>query len=160
MSDPSSRRNFLRGKVSSHRAQPRPPWALPEEEFLSRCTRCGDCARACPTRIIRQGDGGYPAVDFASAECTFCGECVVRCPAGALRRSEGEEPWALRAMIGEACLANRFVECRICGEMCDPRAIRFPPRAGGIAQPDLDAAACTGCGACVSACPASAIAVA
>lgn len=160
MSDPSSRRNFLRGRVASHRAQPRPPWALAEASFAERCTRCGDCARACPTRIIRQGDGGYPTVDFAAGECTFCGECVSRCQPGALVRAEGAPAWTLRAAIGDTCLARRLVECRVCGEMCDVAAIRFRPQPGGIAQPELDAAACTGCGACVAPCPTGAIRVA
>lgn len=160
MSDPSSRRNFLRGRVATHRAQPRPPWALAEAEFAGRCTRCGDCARACPTRIIRQGDGGYPTVDFAAGECTFCGECVARCQPGALQREEGAPAWTLRAAIGDGCLARRFVECRVCGEMCDAGAIRFRPQAGGIAQPELDATICNGCGACVAPCPTGAIVVA
>jgi ferredoxin-type protein NapF len=160
MSDPSSRRNFLRGRVATHRAQPRPPWALAEAAFTERCTRCGDCARACPTRIVRQGDGGYPTVDFSAGECTFCGECAARCQPGALLRKEGAPAWTLRATIGDGCLAKRFVECRVCGEMCDAGAIRFRPQLGGIAQPELDTTACNGCGACVASCPTGAIAVA
>lgn len=159
MSDPSSRRNFLRGRVAAHTAQPRPPWALAEGAFFTACTRCGDCARTCPTRIIRQGDGGYPTVDFAAGECTFCGQCVDRCQPGALSRKDDASPWTLRATIGEGCLARKFVECRICGELCDAAAIRFRPRLGGVAQPELDAARCTGCGACVAPCPTGAITV-
>ena len=30
----------------------RPPGALPEEEFLSVCIRCGRCADACPNQAI------------------------------------------------------------------------------------------------------------
>lgn len=159
MNDPSSRRNFLRGRVATHGAPPRPPWARAEAEFAARCTRCGDCARACPTGIVRQGDGGYPTVDFSAGECTFCGDCAARCQPAALLRAGGAAPWMLRAAIDDKCLARRFVECRVCGEMCDASAIRFRPQPGGIAQPELDAVACTGCGACVAPCPAAAIAV-
>ena len=160
MSDPSSRRNFLRGRVAAHRGEPRPPWALAEGEFVNACTRCGDCARACPTRIIRQGDGGYPTVDFARGECTFCGECVAHCPTRALQRAPQQPPWPLRATIGERCLARQSVECRVCGEMCEFAAIRFVPQPGGIAAPQLDSERCTGCGACVAPCPTAAITVA
>lgn len=159
MTDPSSRRNFLRGKISNHISQPRPPWAQPEDEFTAACTRCGDCARACPTRIIKQGDGGYPTVDFALGECTFCGECAVTCKPQALLRTPEAPAWNMRAKIGETCLAKRQVECRICGEQCGENAIRFQPQLGGISQPLLDETCCTGCGACVAPCPVLAITV-
>jgi len=128
-------------------------------DFTEACTRCGDCARACPTRIIRQGEGGYPTVDFTFGECTFCGDCVSACPTGALRRAADETPWTLQASIGDACVAQRQVECRICGEQSDAGAIRFRPQVGGIALPQLDEKACTGCGACIAGCPATAITV-
>lgn len=155
-----SRRNFLRGRVASHAPQQRPPWARPEAEFVSICTQCGDCARACPTGIIRRGDGGYPTVDFRHGECTFCGECVNRCAAKALFREAGNSaPWSKIAHIAESCIARQQVECRVCGEQCGESAIRFVPRVGGAALPMLDAARCTGCGACVALCPADAIRV-
>lgn len=65
----------------------------------------------------------------------------------------------LRPQIAPHCLALRHVECRICGEACDARALRFPPRLGGIAVPVLDTDACTGCGDCVAPCPAGALAL-
>ena len=159
MSDPSSRRNFLRGKVSTHAAQLRPPWAGAEGEFTALCTRCGDCARTCPTRIIKQGDAGYPTVDFALGECTFCGNCAAACQPQALRRNEETPAWRIRAKIGETCLANRQVECRICGDHCPVTAIRFSPRLGGPPLVEIDANTCNGCGACVAPCPVAALSV-
>ncbi|HNN09095.1 MAG: ferredoxin-type protein NapF [Rhodocyclaceae bacterium] len=156
----ASRRNFLRGRVAAHKAQQRPPWAVAEATFTDLCSRCGDCARACPTRIIRQGDGGYPTIDFAAGECTFCGECVAACQTGALKRSAELAPWHLRATIGDTCIARKGVECRICGEQCGEAAIRFIPQMGGIALPQFDPDRCTGCGACVGPCPVQAIGVA
>lgn len=69
-------------------------------------------------------------------------------------------PWTIRASIGEHCLALQRVECRICGDQCTVGAIKFQPRVGGVAQPVVDNARCTGCGACVAPCPTRAIGVA
>ena len=75
------------------------------------------------------------------------------------RAYEGFDFEELRARIAETCLAEAGVECRICGENCPTGAIRFRPRLGGVAQPQLDVAACTGCGACFAPCPTRAIVV-
>lgn len=154
----ASRRGFLRGRPRP-KAEIRPPWALSESQFIDRCTRCNDCLPACPQRIVIVGDGGYPTVDFRRAECTFCGECVKACRPLALVRHDGQAPWNLKALISDQCLARQGVECRICGDFCDVRAIRFTPRLGGSPLPDIDAEKCTGCGACLAPCPTAAIAV-
>lgn len=153
-----SRRGFLRGKVRSAPAPLRPPWALAEAEFLARCTRCRNCAVICPVQIVQMREG-LPEIDFRAGACTFCAECVRVCVPGALHREEGAKPWALLARIGEACMATKGVECRICGEHCDETAIRFLPRLGGPPVPVVDAARCTGCGACVAVCPETSIRV-
>ena len=59
--------------------------------------------------------------------------------------------------ITASCLAQRAVECRICGEACGSGAIIFKPRRGGVSQPMLDAARCNGCGDCLAPCPVGAI---
>lgn len=156
----ATRRDFLRGRRTSTPLPQRPPWAGAEADFTARCSRCGDCLSACPTGILRKGEGGFPVVDFSRGECTFCGDCVNACMPGALRRLDGQAPWSLSARIGEACLAQRGVECRICGEACAVAAIRFRPRAGGVALPQLSHEACTGCGACLAPCPSQAITLA
>ncbi|MBE2257392.1 MAG: ferredoxin-type protein NapF [Candidatus Accumulibacter sp.] len=159
MTDFAARRNFLRGRFSRRAAPLRPPWAIAEEAFRQSCTRCGDCRAACPTRIISDRDGGYPILDFAAGECTFCGACVDACRSAALQRADGQAPWSARAVIGERCLAAQQVECRICGDHCEAAAIRFVARLGGIAAPLVDAARCSGCGACLAPCPTRAIVV-
>lgn len=63
------------------------------------------------------------------------------------------------AHIGTQCLAQRRVECRVCGENCPHSAIRFKPVLGGVSQPTVLAEVCTGCGECVAPCPAAAIAI-
>lgn len=157
MTESTSRRNFLRGRFSPRKGPLRPPWALVEDDFLRACTRCGDCASACPTRIVVDRDAGYPGIDFGEGECTFCGDCSTACKTGALLRRDGQPPWAARAAIGEDCLAQQRVECRVCGDLCAETAIRFTPQIGGIAIPAIDRERCSGCGACVAACPTRAI---
>lgn len=148
----TARRRFLLGKTD---APPplRPPRALAEDSFVARCTRCDGCVRACPTGIVVRGAGGFPELDFHRGECTFCGDCVEVCAPGAL----GAGAWTVRAEIGANCLTRGDVACRSCGDACAVRAIRFVPRRGGIAAPQLDAAACTGCGACCAPCPVDAV---
>jgi ferredoxin-type protein NapF len=154
-----ARRGFFRGRPRP-KAELRPPWALPEAEFVDRCTRCNDCLKACPQKILVIGDGGYPTVDFSLGECTFCADCVSSCQPKALVQNTPEQPaWPYKAIIGEDCLPRQGVECRVCGDFCDARAIRFTPRLGGCPLPDIDTDKCTGCGACVAPCPVSAISV-
>jgi ferredoxin-type protein NapF len=154
---------FLRGRFHEARSAVRPPWALDEDAFTADCNRCDACIPACPTGILKRGEAGFPEVDFRRGECTFCGKCVVACPSHALddlARSEGLAPWNLVARIQQSCLALNKVVCRSCGDVCEARAIGFRLAPGGVALPQLDEAACTGCGACVAICPTAAITMA
>lgn len=156
------RRSFLRGKLHDAAAEtvaaaPRPPWSRAEPEFVSRCTRCGDCVTGCPRAVLKAGDGGFPRIDFARAGCSLCGDCARTCATGAIDPTSASQAFAWRVQVADTCLSRRGVECRVCGEACDARALRFVPARGGIAQLQIDAAACTGCGDCVGVCPVSAI---
>ena len=153
-----SRRAFFRGRPQRPQIENRPPWALPEEAFVDACSRCDDCLHACPTRIIVRGDGGYPTVDFSYGECTFCGDCNRACRSGALQPPAGNRPpWALRAVIAPQCLQFTGTECRVCGDFCEARAIRFRLATAGRSFAQVDLARCTGCGACVGVCPAGVV---
>ena len=153
-----ARRSFLRGRPGSQSVPLRPPWALTESEFSDRCTRCGDCVSACPTHLLTAFSGDFPIADFRYASCNFCGDCVAACQTGALT-GEGSPPWWLNVSFNDDCLTRQGVVCRSCGDACDARAIAFRPRLGGVAQPELDAAACSGCGECLSICPTRAITI-
>jgi ferredoxin-type protein NapG len=80
----------LGGLMRSHdrkREFLRPPGALPEEEFLSLCTRCGTCREACPYGFIST----VPLTESVIAagtpiirHCIHCLICTWACPTGAL----------------------------------------------------------------------------
>jgi ferredoxin-type protein NapF len=146
------RRNFLRGRFVPDYVL-RPPWSR-EASIMEACTGCGECVPACPQDIISL-TGGHPVITFSS-ECTLCGACADVCPEPVFDRTRMAFPHVAR--IGEACFAARGIVCQSCGDVCPETAIRFAMRLGGPALPELKADRCTGCGACIAACPADAIA--
>ena len=156
MSAAVSRAALLRGGFGRRDAPIRPPWVHDAASFTDLCERCGACQAACEAGIVATGRGGFPEIDFRAGACSFCGRCADACRSGALQRT-GEAPWSVTARIAAGCLAVQGVVCRLCEERCEQRAIRFRLALGGYALPEIDAEACNGCGACVSACPSQAI---
>lgn len=150
-----TRRAFLRGRPRVDLPL-RPPWALDETAFLNTCNGCGDCISACPEHVLARGDGDYPTFDPSLGECLFCEDCVTACEPGALSTTHRDRPWHVTAAIAPSCLAKNGVTCFSCRDACGEAAILFRPARGG-AVPELDVSRCTGCGACVSPCPVSAI---
>ena len=154
-----NRSQFLSGDFKGVNHPIRPPWAVSEALFVERCTRCGECLRACPYGIIKAGRGKFPVLDFSQHGCSFCKECVAVCEPKVLNfdPSEGAEPWALIATILPACLSLNAIICRSCGEVCEARAISFKLELGGVARPNVNNESCTGCGACFAVCPVKAV---
>lgn len=74
-------------------------------------------------------------------------------PSESIPDTHGEAP----VIIGPECLALNRVVCRSCAEHCEAHAIHFRLAPGGIAIPLLRPERCNGCGACIPACPTSAI---
>ncbi|MBL0372942.1 ferredoxin-type protein NapF [Rhizobium sp. KVB221] len=148
-----TRRSLLFGLGRARPSGPLPPGAT--RESIGLCSGCGECAAGCPQRIIRM-DNGAPTVDFSLGECNFCGECGARCPEAVFVTAH-----AMRfdhvARIEDHCLALNSVDCQSCRDVCPEMAIRFVPARGKPFQPTLDAARCSGCGACLSVCPVQAI---
>jgi len=150
-----SRRNLLRGKTA---ALPlRPPGAIKEALFPDACSSCGDCVTACPQGIILRGSGGYPEIDFRQGECTFCERCIDVCSEGALGHPTDTPPWRAQLRVGGHCLAQRQIVCQTCADSCEVEAIDFRPTLGSVAVPEIDQDRCTGCGACIAACPEHAL---
>jgi ferredoxin len=88
----------------------RPPGALSEKEFLSRCIKCGQCMRICPTNVIHPAgmQGGLeglwtPVLNFrmGTSGCQFnCIACGNLCPTAAIR------PISIDERLGK----NRYAE--------------------------------------------------
>ena len=156
MSEAISRFSLLRGDLKPKSSPVRPPWARPDARLLSLCDSCGECLTACPEGIVRAGPGGIPELDFSAGLCSLCGACAQACPTGALA-DVGQRPFPGVAQIASSCLSIQGIACRLCEEHCEPRAIRFRPALGGRALPEIEAEACTGCGACAHVCPAQAV---
>ena len=160
MSDALARRDLFRGRIAARPAPAplRPPTAVDEARFAALCDGCAACAPACAEGVIRLDRARRPVLQFLHGECSFCGACADACPTGALART-GARPWTARAAIAPGCLTLSGVACRSCGDACPESALRFVPRPGGRFLPVVLDDACTGCGACVSVCPADAVAV-
>jgi MauM/NapG family ferredoxin protein len=146
----------------------RPPGALPEEDFLARCVRCGECAALCPTGTIRplwfaSGAIGLfsPAIDPVAApcdpRCTTCGEA---CPTRALlpldRTARPLARPGVAVVIRKTCLAwEDKKKCLVCDEVCPFDAVVLKDEPGNPIQvPHVVAERCAGCGYCEYHCPA------
>jgi ferredoxin-type protein NapG len=136
----------------------RPPGAIEELAFRAGCTRCGDCARACPYGAIQPapdravGAAGTPILQPETAACLMCPDtpCISACEPRVLR---AELPRRVGTAVPkpQSCLnAVGAGGCTVCVERCpEPGAIAI--EAGRVR---VDAERCTGCGVCVYACPA------
>lgn len=155
VADPD-RRSFLRGRFKEIEKPEtiRPPWS-DEASVAQACTGCGACARSCPENIITMDRRHRPRVDFSAGACSFCAACVSACAEPVFAEPEGAA-WRLTLSISDGCLARSGIYCRSCGDACAEGAILFQPRIGGGAEVTFVQADCSGCGACLSACPVDA----
>jgi ferredoxin-type protein NapF len=149
------KRRFLKGRLAPRTRVVRPPWSR-ETTIATACTGCGACVRACPQEIIQLDAQGLPAIDFSAGECIFCGNCATACREPVFDQA-APSAFLHVATIGAACFAARGIVCQSCGDACPESAIRFRLRVGAPPLPALLAELCTGCGACIAACPADAI---
>jgi ferredoxin len=141
-----------------------PPGSLSMLRFHSRCTGCGTCAAACPTKVLALSGldvfvSGKVRMDFNRSYCAYdCNACLAVCPSGAISYRPISEK--RRIKIGSARISRDHCipwaqghECGQCALRCPTGAISLKPRRRADA-PVVDDRLCIGCGACQWACPA------
>jgi polyferredoxin len=150
----------------------RPPGSAREDEFLSRCVRCGECMKVCitgglqPTLLEAGVEGIWTPVlvskiGYCEYNCTLCGQV---CPTSAIRPLSAEEK--RKTVIGLAfvdpgrCIPfAQGTPCIVCEEHCPTpkKAIVFreQPGKGGVPVrvPVVETELCIGCGICEYKCP-------
>lgn len=150
----------------------RPPGALPENEFLAACSRCGLCVQDCPYPTLRLGSFGEdvpvgtPYFIARQAPCEMCEDipCAKACPTGALDKLISridDAKMGLAVLVDqETCLNFNGLRCDVCYRVCPSidKAItlerKHNSRTGkhAIFIPTVHSEACTGCGKCERAC--------
>lgn len=150
----------------------RPPGALPEEEFLGACIRCGLCVRDCPYDILKLGQlggevvAGTPYFTARTGPCEMCEDipCIPACPTNALDHELtdiNESRMGLAVVVDqETCIAFLGLRCEVCFNVCPIRGdaitldYQHNTRSGKHALfiPVVHSEACTGCGLCERAC--------
>ncbi len=154
----------------------RPPGSAPEDEFLAKCIRCGECMKVCPTNAIQPAftEGGIagiwsPVLKMKLGYCEYeCNLCSQVCPTHAIQEISLEAKQKIK--IGTAFFdRNRCLPwasartCIVCEEHCPTpkKAIWFQevevPTADGtlttVKQPHVNLDLCIGCGICQNKCP-------
>lgn len=154
----------------------RPPGSLGEDDFLSKCIRCNECMKVCPTNAIQPAlmEGGLeglwtPVLKMRLGYCEYeCSLCAQVCPTHAIQLLPLEDKQ--RVKIGMAffdrnrCLPYASARtCIVCEEHCPTpkKAIWFQEvevmtpegRFITVKQPRVNPELCTGCGVCENKCP-------
>jgi ferredoxin-type protein NapF len=140
----------------------RPPGALPEEQFVSACTGCGECLKVCPNNALQStfleaGLAGLytprlvPRIGYCEEFCNFCGKV---CPTEAIRYLPFEEKRLLQMGVAHVdktrCIAwDTEKICLVCNEQCSYHAIVGDDKKRPVVKEEK----CTGCGICENKCP-------
>lgn len=151
-----------------HTAQPRvddkaeysfrPPGALAETDFLSRCIHCYLCQDVCPVGCIQmkpdgEADRHTPFIIPRVKACTLCLKCGEACPTGALQSLASKEDvrMGVAKVDEEICVSHlRTGVCGACFTACPMRGRAITQ--GLFNAPYVHTEHCTGCGLCEEVC--------
>lgn len=185
MAEKSSRRRFLKGVIfftlagmgsyvsrNLTRVQAffRPPGAVAEGLFLTRCSRCGNCVSVCPTQFLqpvetlgeawhtpktRLNEAGIPNTVFCQKDCVACTQV---CPTEALlplRPTEKKQMKIASIQLDfTRCRLYYQRECNLCEQECPYEAISMVWSEEEYSKvPTINNDVCTGCGCCIASCP-------
>ncbi|MDY7080074.1 MAG: 4Fe-4S binding protein [Chloroflexota bacterium] len=168
-------------RTGPHTKQPhpqliRPPGAQDEDEFLSRCLRCSQCMKVCPTSglqpvALEAGLEGIwtprltPRLGYCDYGCNACGQV---CPSGAIPLldlgSKRETVIGMAVVDRNCCWPWAYgIPCIVCEEMCPvpEKAIRLEEvtvtdihgETSVVQRPYVLDDLCIGCGICEYQCP-------
>ncbi|NKB82175.1 MAG: 4Fe-4S dicluster domain-containing protein [Nitrospirales bacterium] len=130
----------------------RPPGAVEEQEFLERCTSCGDCVSACPYGSIREQEPDYTPVIFADeSPCYVCKDlpCIRACETDALLPLDdvSQVKMGLAVVSPQRCTAEQG--CHTCVSKCPTQALDMDFSNFRLAVAENR---CVGCGVCEHVC--------
>lgn len=154
----------------------RPPGALAEDDFLSRCVRCGECMKVCINNALQPAglEAGIDAafspvlvsrVGYCEYNCTLCGQV---CPTGAIRSLTPPEKNKIKIGLAwfdrNRCLPwAKGIPCLVCEEICpvpnkaikmhDEKTFNSAGEEVTVGRPYLVDDLCVGCGMCENKCP-------
>lgn len=123
------------------------------------CGGCELCADACPPGAILKLTDGTPGIDPRRQPCLMCPDlpCIPACPSEVLvpLSSPKAARMALAEIVEERCRHGRGEACTDCYTACPFPGSAMVLVTGGPTgpKPKVEAEACTGCGACLFACP-------
>jgi len=157
-------------EVAGRGAEPpiRPPGAADEKRFVGLCLRCGNCVRACPSRILKPDLGQGGAAGFLAPRAVFdagycredCNACGRVCPSGAIARLSLQEKCQQTMGVAQVdldkCLMAGGHHCEACIVVCPYEAVEQVDPEGSYPAypyPRVVVVKCVGCGACELECP-------
>ncbi len=163
------------GKQATNPAYLRPPGAVAEDDFLSKCIRCGECMKVCPTNAAQPAmwesglEGMWtPLLKLRLGYCEYrCTMCTQICPTGALQKldlaAKQKTKLGLAVVDRNRCLPiAEGKPCTMCREQCPltDKAITLTEAQVTVGsntltlqQPQVNPKLCIGCGICENKCP-------